>query len=180
MRNRLIGFVGALLFASTVATAGCGSDSVSEGTGGTGGTSSGMGGTSSGMGGTTDCTGGASAEPVTTVSGCKALNALTPDEFTRVCNDTYAYFGSAISAETTCKWKGVAFATSSSAPTEEQLQENCRTKETACLADPSAVWSNNPGCDEFPEDCTATVADWATCITDEATDFIQQVNGLPG
>jgi hypothetical protein len=165
--------VSALLLVSTMATAGCGSDSSSEGTGGTGGTTSATGGSSG-------CTGGGSGEPVTTVSGCKALNALTEEEFTQLCNDTYAYFGNGISAETTCKWKGVAFATSSSAPTVEQLQENCRTKESSCLADAAAVWSNNPGCNEFPEDCTATVAQWATCIQDETTNFNQQVSGLPG
>jgi hypothetical protein len=135
---------------------------------GTGGTS-----TSGGSGG-----GGSSGTSVTTVSGANALNALTADEATRLCDDTYAYFASAIPQATSCKWKGLAYATSSSAPTDEKLKSNCTTKETSCLgAAPSEVWPN-PGCNDLPKTCTATVAEYSACISDEVAGFIKTVDGL--
>jgi hypothetical protein len=200
MRNGLIGLVSAMVLVSTMATAGCSGSDSSEGTGGTGGSASNTGGSASNTGGSAsntggsasntggsasntggsaDCTGGASGEPVTTLSGCKVLNALTSEEFTQLCNETYAYFGSGITPATICKWKGVLFATQSSAPTEEKLRQNCTSKESPCLDDPGATWAS-PSCSEFPEDCTATVADYATCIRDEAAALTQSVSGLPG
>jgi hypothetical protein len=112
------------------------------------------------------------------VSGANALNALTADEATRLCDDTYAYFASAIPQATSCKWKGLAYATSSSAPTDEKLKSNCTTKETSCLgAAPSEVWPN-PGCNDLPTTCTATVAEYSACISDEVAGFIKTVDGL--
>src|ERR1035437_10279859 len=146
MRNGLIGLASAVVLASTMATAGCGSSTGGGGTGGTGGSSSsggvvGTGGSSSSGG---QAGGGASGgASVTHLSGTKALNALTAAEATKLCDDTYAYFGSAIPQSTACKWKALSYATSSSPPTQDKLRSNCTSKETGCqAADPSAVWPN--------------------------------------
>jgi len=191
MRNGLIGLTSAVVLFSTMATAGCGSNSSGGGTGGssssggvvgTGGSSSsggvvGTGGSSSSGGQAGGGAGGGGS--VTNLSGTKALNALTAEEATKLCDDTYAYFGSAIPQATACKWKGLSYATSSSAPTQDKLRSNCTSKETGCqAADPSAVWPN-PGCGDLPSTCTATVAEYSACISDEVTDFNQTVNGLP-
>jgi hypothetical protein len=106
------------------------------------------------------------------------LNALTTDEATQLCNETYAYFGTAITPATICKWKGVYFATQSSAPTEEKLRQNCAAKETPCLADPGATWAS-PSCNEISSDCTKTVADYSACIRDEVAWLTQKVSELP-
>jgi hypothetical protein len=168
----LVCFMSTMLLATTAAV-GCSSPG-SGGAGGNSGTAgtTGTGGTSAGG------TGGSSARTVTTLNGGTALNALMPAEVTQLCDDTYAYFASAIAKATTCKWKGLAFGASSSAPTDAQLQQNCTNKETSCQQVDNP-WSDNLGCNEIPATCTATVAQYAACIADEVTAFIQLVNGFP-
>ena len=103
---------------------------------------------------------------------------MTADETTQLCDDTYAYFVKGIPQATACKWKALSYATSSSAPTEEKLRSNCTTKEGSCMAGaPAAVWPN-PGCGDMPSACTATVADYSTCISDQVADFNKTVDGL--
>jgi hypothetical protein len=173
MRQGLFQLVSATMLAS-MAIAACSS---SGGAGGAGGSSSsgGAGGTggSSSSGGT-----GGGASPVTSLTGSKAVNALTPVEATQLCNDTYAYFGSAIPKATTCKWKALTYGASSSAPDNPTLQQKCTTQETACTqgGDP---WATNSGCNDIPATCTATVAEYSACISDEVAVFIQSVNGFP-
>jgi hypothetical protein len=162
MRNGLIGLVSALVLASTMAPAACTSSGGAVGTGG----SSSSGGT--GGGGTS---GGSS---VTNLSGTEALGVLTPAEATQLCSDAYAYFGHAISRAILCKWKGLAYSISSSAPTDSALQANCTGQETACLeANP-----DSPSCSDIPSTCTATVAEYSSCITDQAAAFTPTVSGL--
>ena len=176
MRNGLIGLVSALVLAS-VAGAACSSNG---GTGGTGGSSNGggTGGTSAGGGtGGAAGTGGGSASSVTTLAGGTAVNALSPTQVIQLCDDTYAYFGTAIPKATTCKWRGLSYAASSSAPSQSVLQQNCTNKETACQ--PTDPWADNLGCNDIPTTCTATVAQYAACISDEVAAFIQAVNALP-
>lgn len=150
------------------------------GTGGTGGVGGGLGtGGAAGTGGSS-ATGGAGGGggSVTTVTGSKTIGALTTAEGTQLCNDTYAYFGSAIPGATTCKWQGLAYAVNSSAQSDSVLQQQCTKQSNTCqqAADP---WANNSGCNALPTDCTATVAQYSTCISDEVTAFIQTVSGLP-
>jgi hypothetical protein len=116
---------------------------------------------------------------VTTLSGTQALNALTTAEAAQLCHDAYAYFAATIGAATTCKWNGLVYATSSSAPTDEALRQNCTNRETACLADPGALWAANADCDTIPTDCTSTVAEYSGCVRDAAAAFTLTVNGLP-
>jgi hypothetical protein len=99
-------------------------------------------------------------------------------EATQLCNDTYAYFGSAIPKATICRWKGLAYGVSSSAPTDAVLQQKCTMQETSCqqAADP---WADNPGCNSIPSTCTATVAQYSACISAEVESFIQTVGGFP-
>jgi len=171
MRKGFVGLLCAMGLAA-MATVACSSGGGSGGTGG--GAGGGTGGTSSGGTGG----GGGGAAPVTSLSGGKALNALSATEAMQLCNDSYAYFGTAIPKATTCKWKGLAFGASSSAPTDAQLQSNCSSKESSCLqlSDP---WADNPGCNELPATCAATVDDYSACIRDEVTAFLQLVNGFP-
>src|SRR4051812_20079132 len=94
----------AVVLAGTMAMAACSSGGGAAG--GTGGSPS-----SGGTGGA-----GGAGSSVTTLGGTKAVNALTAAEATQLCNDTYAYFGSAIAKATTCKFRGLAYGASSSAP----------------------------------------------------------------
>ena len=129
MRYGLTGFLGTMLLASAMASTGC-SDTADDGTA-AGGGSGGAGG-GGGSGGTA---GG--GNDVTTLSSSATLMTLTPADATKLCDDTYAYFRTAIPTASACKWKGLSFATSSSAPTQEQLRANCTEKETGCMADPA-------------------------------------------
>jgi hypothetical protein len=194
MRNGLIEFMSAVALAAT-AVAGCASTGGSGGTGGssssggtvgTGGNAStgggpGSGGASStggapGTGGAS-ATGGGGGAAVTTLSGSKAVNALSATEATQLCNDSYAYFSSAIPKATTCHWVGLAYAASSSAPDQAMLQQGCTMHENACdqAGDP---WAVNSGCNTLPTTCTATVAQYSACVTDEVASFSQAVDGL--
>jgi hypothetical protein len=171
MREELIGLVSGIVLVSMATATACSSGGGSGGTGGSVGTGGMSGG--SGTGG-----GGSSGSSVTTISGTTALNALTPTEVTKLCDDTYAYFGSAIPKATTCRWRGLAYGASSSAPTDAQLQSNCTSKETSCQgsADP---WADNLGCNDIPSTCAATVAQYSACIIDEVAAFTQLVGGFP-
>lgn len=177
MRTGLIGFVsGMVLVSITTVTAGCSSGGATGGTGGSTGSAGTTGGAgTTGSGGTG---GGSNPASVTTISGATALNALAPADVTKLCDDTYAYFGTAIPKATTCRWRGLAYGASSSAPTDAQLQSNCTNKETSCQgsADP---WADNLGCNDIPSTCTATVAQYSACIIDEVAAFTQLVGGFP-
>ena len=179
MRSGRIGIVSGI--ALTWMTA-IGCSSSGGGTAGTGGTSStggavGTGG-SSATGGVVGTGGTSSSGAAVGTGGSKAIGALTTAEGTQLCNDTYAYFGSAIPQATTCKWQGLAYAVNSSAQSDSVLQQQCTKQLNICqqAADP---WANNSGCSTLPTDCTATVAQYSTCISDEVTAFAQAVNGLP-
>ena len=172
MRNGFIGLVTGVLVASTLAAAGCSSTSSGGGAGGSGGS------TGSGTGGASGTGGSTGGDSVTSVSATKAINALSATEATQLCNDTYAYFGNAITRANGCKWRGLSYAASSSAPTQAVLQQNCTNQENACLSGDAGAFTN-PGCNELPSNCTATVAQYAACIKDEATAFTQTLTGLP-
>ena len=137
-----------------------------------------MGGGATGGSATGGAATGGSPPSVTTLSGTKALNALTTDEVTQLCDDTFTYYGSAIGRATICKWKGVLFATQSSAPTEQALRQNCTAKEQPCLADTASPWPF-PSCSEIPTDCTKTVAEYSVCVRDYAVWLIQKVSEVP-
>jgi hypothetical protein len=156
--------------ASAMATAGCGG-------GDDGGTAAG-GGTAGAGGSAGGGAGGGGGASFTTVASTAIISTLPPADSMKLCDDTYAYFRTAIATADACKWKGLSFATSSSAPTEEQLRANCTEKETQCLADPAAALGVNASC-SFPTTCTTTVAEYAACITDEVAFFNQTVSSMP-
>jgi hypothetical protein len=152
-----------------------GGTSSQGGTVGTGGSSStggtvGSGGVSGGGGAGGDGGGGS----ITTLGGSKPLGGLTPSEATQLCDDTYAYFEQAISKPTLCKWTGLTYAVSSSAPTDAQLQKNCTSLETSCLEAGAAI----PSCRDIPTTCTATVAQYSACIVDKTDALNKSVGEL--
>ena len=160
----------------TTATAGCSSGGAKGGAGGSigsgGGVASGgrIGSGGSAAGGTS---GGGS---VTTVTGTKTLGSLSPAEATQLCNDIYAYYGRTISQSTLCKEAGLAFGISSSPSTDAQLEQNCQSQQTGCLAAGPAAAS----CGGIPASCPTTVAQYSACISDEAAAFNSGVAALPG
>src|SRR3569832_1995360 len=192
MRNGLTRLAQAMMLAWAMAGAGCSSSGGGSTSGSGGATSSGgnsgSGGTTSsggnsGSGGATGAGGGSAAggshgTTVTTLPGGTASNALSTAQASQLCDDTYAYFGSAIPMATKCKWQGLAYGASSSAPSASILQQKCMTQSTSCsqTTDP---WATNNGCSDLPKTCTATVADYAACIAAEVTLFTQTVGALP-
>ena len=132
---------------------------------GTGGSSSSGGAGSGGAGG-----GGSG----TTVSNEKTLDSLTPSEATQLCKDTSSYFGQNISQATLCKEAGLGYSISTSAPTDAQLQQNCSGQEATCLQGGSAV----ANCTSISANCSATVAQYLTCITDMVARFNEKVGTL--
>ena len=176
--------IASLAVSLSMVTFGCSTTSSPTG-GGTGG-SNGSGGTTasggqSGTGGSSGSggagSGGASGgSSVTTLSGGKTLGSLTSSEATQLCNNTYSYFESTISQADLCKWQGLSYGVSSSAPSDTQLQQNCKSQETPCLS----AQLGTASCSSIPTSCTATVAQYSTCMADQATAFSKAVDGLPG
>jgi hypothetical protein len=167
MRYELTGLLGAIVLAAAMTTAGC-SDSSDDGV------------TQAGGGGSAGTGGGGGGDSFTTLSGTATLSTLTAADATRLCDDTYAYFRTAISTENACKWRGLSFATSSSAPTQEQLRANCAEKETQCLADPATAFASSAGCSPFPSNCGATVAEYSSCVKDMVAGFNPTVTAIAG
>jgi hypothetical protein len=143
----------------------------SSGSGGGGGSGTTGGSASAGAG-------GAPAGSVTALSESKTIGSLSAEEGTQLCNDTYAYFGTATPKAVACKWAGLAYAASSSSPTEEKLRQNCSGHETSCQD--TVPWAMNSGCSPWPMTCMATVGAYSSCIKAEISAFTQRVNGLPG
>src|SRR5450432_946164 len=102
---------------------------------------------------------------VTTLNESKPLGSLSPMDAAELCSDTYAYFGRGISQSTLCKWAGLTYGVSSSAPSDSQLEQNCASQEAMCLQAGAAA----PSCSPIPAGCTATVAQYNACIADEVT-----------
>ena len=155
---------------------------------GSGGAAAGSNNTAAGSGGAAagssnaaagSSSGGASGTgSVTSISSSKPLSGLSAAEAKTLCDDTFAYFGSAIAKPITCKWKGLNKATSSSAPTQEVLTKTCTDEESGCLT--AAATTENSGCNAIPTSgCSTTVAQYSTCIQDQVLAFAQTVNGLP-
>jgi len=142
----------------------------SPGTGGGGSVGNGGNAGSGGVG-----AGGTSGNgTVTAVNGGKTLSSLTPSEAAQLCTDTSAYFGKNISQATLCKEVGLTYSVSTSAASDAQLQKNCASQETGCLQAGSAV----ADCTSISASCTATVAQYSTCIVDKVAAFNQTVNAL--
>jgi alpha-L-arabinofuranosidase len=168
------------------ASGGASGGAQSGGAGGAGGSTakggapgSGGGGTVStggkaGSGGATGAGGQSGGGAVTAVDGGKTLGALTPSEATQLCTDTSAYFGKSITQATLCKEVGLTYAVSTSAASDSQLQKNCASQEAACLQAGSAV----ANCTSISASCTATVAQYSTCMVDKIAAFNQTVNAL--
>jgi len=161
MRNGRIGLM-TVAVASLMAAVGCSSSSNGSG----------------GMGGTSGGTGGGTGTSVTSLSGTKTIGMLSATEATQLCNDTYSYFGTAVPHATACKWNGLYRAASSSSMTTDQLRTGCSLAENSCLQSDAGAFTNQ-GCGDVPTNCTATVSQYASCITDEAAEFLQTVNGFP-
>jgi hypothetical protein len=185
MRYGLVGLLSAMALASTMMTAGCSggddddaADTASGGAVGTGGADGTTGG-AVGTGGLAAGVGGGGANPVTTVNSAATLSALSETEVTQLCDEAYAYYGTAIPTAVFCKWRGLKYATSSSPHSDQQLIDNCSSTEATCLADPAAALADNSGCNNFPATCGATVADYTACIMDLAAAFTVTVNAIP-
>jgi len=199
MRNGLIGLDCALVFASTLMVVACSSDSGSKGetagsggsagatgsSGGSAGATGGSGGSAGGGGSATAETGPASAcsttqggTAVTSLCADAPLNTLTRAEASKLCSDTGAYATTAIGKAGGCKYVGIVAAASSSAPTEAALQAACSAREASCTQGASMGPGGNTNCSGIPATCTATVAQYSTCVMNEVVVFEQGANAL--
>lgn len=177
-----------LLLATTVLNTGCGNggneNKPSEAIGGTGGNS--RGGNlstvvnSRGLGGNTFSNGGTAGisenTSITQLSGTQTVGSLSATDAIKLCNDTYAYFGKALSQADLCKWAGLTHGVSSLASSDATLQNSCKTQENSCLQAGAVV----AACDSVPGDCDVTVAQYSECVAAQAQAFNEAVNGLPG
>jgi len=111
----------------------------------------------------------------------RALGSLSKAEADQLCSDTGAYFARSITRADSCRWAGLVYAQSSSAPTDADLQNNCSKTEASC--DQSDASTTGPGantmCFGVPATCTATLPQYFTCVADETTVFNQALKTLP-
>ena len=187
MRTGLIELASALVLVSTMAAAGC-----SEGGGGTTGTAGSAGGatgtagsaggttgTAGSTAGTTGTGGSGGGGSVTSISSSKTLGSLTAAESDQLCNDTKAYFMTAISKANSCKFSALSNAASTSAPNDAVLRTNCTSMETSCNASATMGPGASTSCFPPAATCTATVAQYSACISDQAALLNQSANTLP-
>lgn len=166
-----------------LAGAGGGAGLAGAGAGAGGGAGLGGGGSGgcAGVSNASTCTKEAGGTVVTSLCGDATLGSLTTSEANQLCSDSGDYFVASISTPSRCKFSALINAGSTSPPTEEQLRATCSTMETDCNADPSTTYVGaNPTCGMIPAGCAATVAQYSTCIADEAALFDQGVGELGG
>jgi hypothetical protein len=187
MRTGLIGLAIVLVLVSAVGAAGCseggsgitgtaGSGGGATGTAGSAGGTTGAGGSAGGTTGTGGSGGGGS---VTSISASKTLGSLTTAESTQLCDDTKAYFMTSISKANSCKFSALSMAASTSAPSDAVLRTNCTSMETSCNASATMGPGASTSCFPPPATCTATVAQYSACISDQAGLLTQNANTLP-
>lgn len=162
----------ALLVALVVPVLSCGSESEGRGT-----RSSGTGALAPAPAGS--CTLSAGGTLVSSLCGTAPLNTLTGAEAVQLCNETSTYVASAITRATGCKYAGIIAAASNSSPTEAQLQASCAATESTCNQDDTVPRpGENTLCSQIPPTCTATVAQYSTCVEDEAARFEEGARAL--
>jgi hypothetical protein len=144
------------------------------------GGSAGAGGEATG-GSAGDMTCAAGANAVTSICGSRTLGSLTQTEGLKLCSDTGAYVARTVTKANGCKYLAVVDAASLSSPDEEGMRSSCSAQESACNANPVSM---GPGedtiCGDLPPTCTATVAEYSTCVMDETVLFEQGVGELIG
>ena len=145
----------------------------------TGGSAGAGGAATGGSAGDMTCAAGANA--VTSICGSRTLGSLTGTEGLALCSDTGAYVARTVTKPNGCKYLAVVDAASLSSPDEEGMRTSCSAQESACNANPASM---GPGedtiCGDLPPTCTATVAEYATCVMDETVLFEQGVGELVG
>jgi len=183
MRTGLIELASALVLVSTMAVAGCGGggggSAGAAGTTGTAGSAGGTTGAAGSAGGTTGTGGGGGGGAVTSISASKTLGSLTAAESDQLCDDTKTYFMTSISKANSCKFSALSMAASTSAPSDAVLRTNCTSMETSCNASATMGPGSSTSCFPPPATCTATVAQYSACISDQAALLNQSANTLP-
>lgn len=126
------------------------------------------------------CGGGGtgSAGAVTSVNGTKPLNTLTAAESTQLCKDSGAYVGRAVSKVNACKALALVLTALGSPTTEAQARATCASIYTPCLSAPAAS-SSMDTCDSIPATCTATVAQYSACFSDQIVALNQVLAASP-
>jgi hypothetical protein len=136
---------------------------------------------------------GHTVPPVTGLSGEARLYQLTPDELTRLCQDTAAYVEAVLPSSSFCRPSAISAAAAiAPTPTPEagdaDLQRACVLAYASCLvntsfdagaaAEPGATapWF---GCAGFPSDCQATIAGYSACVRDATTLAARVYGALP-
>jgi hypothetical protein len=115
---------------------------------------------------------------VTTLTGSKALDALTSAQAAQLCNDTSAYFNGNITKTQSCKFQALTYSVSSSAPTDTDLQAGCTATETACDQSDASTAAGIT-CNPIPTSCAATVAQYSSCVVDQNALFKTKLGTLP-
>ncbi len=122
---------------------------------------------------------GAGGGSVTSISGSKTLGSLTAAESDQLCDDTKAYFMTAISKANSCKYSALSMAASTSAPSDAVLRTNCMSTETSCNGSATMGPGASTSCFPPAATCTATVAQYSACISDQAALLNQSASTLP-
>jgi non-reducing end alpha-L-arabinofuranosidase len=153
---------------------GSGGNSPTSGSSAVGGSSASGGSSGGGASSSGKATGGSEGVSITNIDGGKTIGSLTSPEADQLCKDTYAYFGKTINQATLCKWTGLAYTISSSPLDDTMMQGNCKDAEATCLKAGAYV----PSCRPLPSTCKATVAQYSTCITEQAASYNTNVGAL--
>ena len=121
------------------------------------------------------------------VDGNKSLGSLSDSEADKLCKAGEAWaenlFSDAELKSLSCKLGAFVGAAFSGAKTDAELRSTCTMLYDECQKQPAEPPSSMPEpsmCEKFPTNCTATVAELETCLSDFGTAYKSAFQSVPG
>lgn len=110
----------------------------------------------------------------------KAISDLTPAEQQKFCDSTAKWADSLVSTQAICRISG--HSATSVATTDAEARTICQQTYDACLeSPPDAGIGDSFECDTAGgAECTATVGEYETCLSDAGGLLKAQFEGIPG
>jgi hypothetical protein len=137
-------------------------------------------------GGSETPTGTSASGPFSTgIAGTRTLDSLTASELKGLCDASAAFAKTIMTPEMTCHMGAIAFAglsAMSGTVTDTQLQQNCTMIYGMCVAgggSPTTADAGASTCTSPTGTCTATVAEYETCMNDSKTSLQQTMSAAP-
>jgi hypothetical protein len=132
------------------------------------------------------CGGAPGTRPVTRLDGSTPINKLSPGQTAQLCSDVQSYYTSSISQGADCNLQGfLAAALTAIDPgaTDADIQASCAAAYAQCSSSPADAGAGSfSTCGDSGADitdCTATVGEYASCVSDLTAATNHEFASLP-